>query len=142
MDIFKAVINLKEGTVQLEGSQEFVEKYLDKYDSIIEKMQTLPSTSPIITKKDKAEEAEKPAIKRTRTVRSKAGPACGEKISELISEGFFKEQRTREEIQKKLLEKGLRYESSLISATLNNFFNSGKIERTGVGRNAKYYSNV
>lgn len=131
----KAVINVKEGVIELEGPQEFVEKYLELYRPNATKWQS--DVSPKVEAKKKEE-----APKRTRIVRPKAGPACGEKISELISEGFFKEQRTREEVQKKLLEKGLRYESSLISATLNNLFNRGKIEKTGVGRNAKYYSNV
>ncbi len=40
----KALINLKDGTIQLEGPQKFVEKYLDKYKSIIERGH--PSTSP------------------------------------------------------------------------------------------------
>lgn len=135
MDTVKAVINLKEGVIELEGPQEFVEKYLNLYRPDASKWQTAVSLKGEVKTKEEAP-------KRTRIVRPKAGPACGEKISELISEGFFKEQRTREEVQKKLLEKGLRYESSLISATLNNLFNRGKIEKTGVGRNAKYYSNV
>ncbi len=139
MDTVKAAINIGDFSIQLEGPQEFVEKYLDQYQPVIEKGYTSISTSH---KAPKETETEKPAPKRTRTIRPKAGPACGEKISELISKEFFKEQRTREDVQKQLLEKGLRYESSLISATLNNFFNSGKIEKTGVGRNAKYYSNV
>jgi hypothetical protein len=138
MDTVKAVINLKEGTLQLEGPQQFVEKYLDQYNSMIQSWKTFSSLPPEAKTKDEKEVTPK----RTRAVRPKAGPACGEKISELIGEGFFKEQRTREEVTKKLLEKGIRYDSSLISATLNNFFRSGKIEKTGVGRNAKYYSKV
>lgn len=135
----KALINLKDGTIQLEGPQKFVEKYLDQYDSLIKNVKTF---SPVSPAKEKPVTESEEAPKRTRTVRPKAGSACGEKISVLMSEGFFKEQRTREDVQKKLLEKGVRYESGLISATLNNFFKSGKLEKTGVGRDAKYYSNV
>lgn len=135
MDIVKAAINLKEGVIELEGPQEFVEKYLELYRPNATKWQS--DVSPKVEAKKEEE-----APKRTRIVRPKAGPACGEKISELISEGFFKEQRTREDVQKRLLEKAVRYDSSLISATLHNLFRSGKIEKTGVGRNAKYYSNV
>jgi len=139
MDVVKATINLKDGLIQLEGPQEFVEKYLNEYKSIIEKGHTSIPTSH---KAPKETETEKPAAKRTRTTRSKAGPSCGDKISELISEGFFKDQRTREDVQKRLLEKGVRYDSSLISATLNNLFHRHNIEKTSVGRKAKYYSNV
>ena len=142
MDIFKAVINLKEGTVQLEGSQEFVEKYLDKYDSIIGKMQALPSKSPIITKNDKAEEAEKPAPKRTRTSKPKTGPTATAKIQELVDESYFKEPKYRADVQEELLKRGLRYESKAISAVLINLFRGNKLLRTGVGKNAQYYTNV
>ncbi len=139
MDTVKAVINLKEGTVQLEGPQEFVEKYLDKYDSIVTNWKTV---SPLSPKKEEEGEIEEPIPKRTRTVRPKTGPPCGEKTRELISAGFFKEQRTSTDVQQQLLEKGNRYDVSLVSATLNNLFRAGKLERTGVGRGAKYYSNV
>ncbi len=142
METVKAVINIGEVVIQLEGPREFVEKYLDQYQVIIEKELTLPSAPRRNSKEVEVETTKEPAPKRTRTVRPKAGPACGEKINELINEGFFKDQRTREDVQKQLLEKGVRYDSSLISATLNNLFNGGKIEKTGVGRNAKYYSNV
>ena len=135
MDIVKATINIKDGLIQLEGPQEFVEKYLELYRPNATKWQS--DVSPKVEAKKKEE-----APKRTRIVRPKAGPPKSEKIIELISEGFFKEQRTTADVRERLLEKGVRYESGLTSATLNNLFNSGKLERTGAGRGAKYYSNV
>ena len=142
METVKAVINVGEVTIQLEGPREFVERYLDQYQAIIEKGLSSTSTSRRTSKETEVEKAEKPTPKRTRIVRPKAGPPKSEKIIELISEGFFKEQRTTADVRERLLEKGVRYESGLTSATLNNLFNSGKLERTGVGRGAKYYSNV
>ena len=88
METVKAVINVGEVTIQLEGPREFVERYLDQYQSIIEKGLTSTSISRVTSKETKVEKAEKPAPKRTRTVRPKAGPACGEKIREIIGEGF------------------------------------------------------
>ena len=139
MDTVKAVINLKEGTLQLEGPQEFVEKYLDQYNSMIQNWKTFSSLPPEAKRKDEKEVAPK----RTRTVKPKAGPACTEKVRELISEGFFKDLRTRPDVQEQLLKKGVRYESKVISAVLINLFKkSHELERTGVGKNAKYYRNV
>jgi len=139
MDMVKAVISIGEVSIQLEGSQEFVEKYLDQYKSTIEKAHTSTYTS---RRTSVEKELEKPTPKRIRTVRPRAGPACSEKIRELIGGGLFKEQRTTTDVQQQLRDKGVRYEISLVSATLNNLFRSGKLEKTGVGRGAKYYSNV
>ena len=40
MDTVKAVINVKEGVIELEGPQEFVEKYLELYRPDASKWQT------------------------------------------------------------------------------------------------------
>ena len=143
MDIFKAVINLKEGTVQLEGSQEFVEKYLDKYDSIIGKMQALPSVATVTTKNDKVKNEEQPTSKRTRKVKSIAGPTCAEKIRELISEGYFKEPKTTAAISDYLTkQKGYVNTTKDVSANLKGMFDRGQIKRKKEGNAFKYYVNV
>lgn len=142
MEIVKAVINIGEVTIQLEGPREFVERYLDQYQSIIEKGLTSTSISHVTSKETKVKKVEKPAPKRIRTVKSKVGPTATAKIQELVDESYFKEQKTRVDVQEELLKRGLRYESGLISAVLNNLFRGGKLLKTGVGKNAKYYTNI
>ena len=142
MEIVKAVISIGEVTIQLEGPREFVERYLDQYQSIIEKGLSSTSTSRRTSKETEVEKAEKAAPKRTRTVKSKAGPTATSKIQELIDESYFKEPKTRVDVQEELLKRGVRYESSIISAVLNNLFKGNKLLKTGVGNKAKYYTNV
>jgi len=142
MDVVKAVINLREGVLELEGPQEFVERYLDQYQPIIEKGFTSTSIPHVTSKETKVEKAEKPAPKRTRTTKSKAGPTCTQKVQELLNEGYFKQPKTRADVQSEILNRGVRFESKEVSAVLNNFFNGGKLKRTGTGTQAQYYSNV
>jgi len=79
VDIVKAVINLKEGVIELEGPQEFVEKYLELYRPDASKWQTaLLQKGEVKTKEE--------APKRPRTVKPKKGLTCAEKILELRSE--------------------------------------------------------
>jgi vacuolar-type H+-ATPase subunit E/Vma4 len=137
MDITKAVINVKEGIIELEGSQEFVEKYLNEYKQIITNLQTASKIEKTQRKVEKS--TDKTQKKRTRT---KTGPSCTQKVQELLDEGFFREPRDRSEVQQEILNRGLRFQSKEVSATLINAFNASKLKRTGAGKNAKYYSNV
>jgi hypothetical protein len=138
VDVVKALINLKDGTIQLEGPQEYVEKYLDKYDPMIKEWKPF-STLP---QEGESREVEKPVTKRTRTVKPKAGPSCLGSVRSLVEEGYFKEPRLRKDVQERLLSKGLRFESKYVSAALNNLFSGGTLLRKGVGTSAQYYSNV
>lgn len=140
MDTVKAVISIGEASIQLEGPQEFVEKYLNEYKSMIEKGHIPTSTShkALIEK-----EAEKPIPKRTRTVKPKAGPTCAEKIRELISEGYFKEPKTTAEISEYLMkQKGYVNTTKDVSANLKGMFDRGPIKRIKEGNAFKYYVNV
>ncbi len=137
MDTAKAIINLKEGSIQLEGPQEFVEKYLDQYKQLIVSLPIAHKTSKtadtVETVKDKTPK---------RKPRTRTGPGCTEEMQKLLDEGYFKEVRIRADVQNELLSRGNRFESKEVSAVLNNLFKAGKLKRTGAGKNAKYYSNV
>ncbi len=137
MDIVKATINMKEGVIQLEGPQEFVEKYLELYKQLI----VSPPTTHKISKT--AESAEKEKVKTPkRKPRTKSGPTCTQKVQELLDEGYIKQPKTRADVQSEILDRGTRFSSSEVSAVLINFFNGGKLKRTGTGTKAQYYSNV
>jgi hypothetical protein len=137
MDIVKATINTKDGLIQLEGPQDFVEKYLDQYKQLIVSLQTAPKTS----KTADTAEKEKDKIPK-RKPRTKTGPTCTQKVQELLDEGYFKQPKTRADVQNELLNRGTRFESSKVSAVLNNFFKLVKLKKTGIGTNAQYYSNI
>ena len=137
MDTVKAVINLKEGVLELEGPQEFVEKYLDQYKQLITSLPTAPKTSKT------ADTAEKEKDKTPkRKLGTRAGPTSTQKVQELLNEGYFKQPKTRTDVQSEILNRGVRFESKEVSAALINSFKGGKLKRTGTGTKAQYYSNV
>jgi len=137
MDTVRAVINTKEGIIELEGPQQFVEKYLDQYKQLIVSLPTAPKTTKTADASEKEEDKTAKRKLRTRT-----GPTCTQKVNELLDEGYFKQPKTRADVQSEILNRGLRFESSEVSAILINFFNGGKLKRTGTGTKAQYYSNV
>lgn len=136
MDIVKALINLKEGVIELEGPQEFVEKYLELYRPDVHKLQpALSLKSEVKTKEE--------APKRARMRKPKTGPACVDKIRELIGAGYFKKPKAATDIRNYLKEeKGLIYKANEIGANLTNLFNSGELLRQKKGKVFEYYSNV
>ncbi len=143
MDIVKAAISIGGVSIQLEGTRDFVEKYLDEYKSILEKGHTLISTISTSHKAPKEIEMEKPAPKRTRTTKSKAGPTCADKIRELVSEEYFKEPKTTAEISEYLMkQKGYVNTTKDVSANLKGMFDRGQIKRIQEGNTFKYYVNV
>lgn len=123
MDIVKATINVKEGILQLEGPQEFVEKYLEIYRPNASTWQTaLLQRGEVKTKEE--------APKRTRAVKPKVGPSCAERVRILIGEDYFKDPKTNIEITNWLREqKGITYEAKTVAAALNYLIKSGKLRR-------------
>ncbi len=143
MDTVKALINIEEGVIELEGPKEFVEKYLDQYQVFIEKGFTLPSTPRRNSKEAEVGKVEKLTPKRTRTAKSKAGPTCADKIRELIEEGYFKEPKTTADISEYLLQqKGYVNAKKDVSANLKHMFDRGEIKRIREGKTFKHYINV
>lgn len=135
MDTVKAVINIKEGVIELEGPQEFVEKYLELYRPDASKWQTaLLQKGEVKTKEE--------APKRTRAPKPKGMPSCLGRIRILISEDYFKEPRTSTEVINWLKEqKGAIYDSGPVTAALNNLIKSGTLRRFKEGKEPYKYCN-
>lgn len=133
----KVVINLKERILQLEGSQEFVEKYLDLYRPDASKWKAVIS-------QEESEQKKKPATKRTRTkaAKPKGAPSCTGRIRTLIDEGYFNEPKTSAEVTNWLKEeKGTTYGTGPVTASLNYLIKSGKLRRFREGKEPYNYCN-
>ncbi|MFC2019379.1 hypothetical protein ACFLU4_05430 [Chloroflexota bacterium] len=145
MDNVKVFVNLKDGVIQLEGPEEFVEKHLvDLREWIAGKIPKEHGKKEELEKAPKLVESmsEERPKKTTRVKRPKSGPACGEKTRELIREGFLRAPKSRADIQEELkTNKGVIYESKLIAATLKNMFNRGRVLRINDKGTLKYYVN-
>ncbi len=141
MDTVKASINLKEGTLQLEGPQEFVEKYLDQYNHLIKNWKTTSLLPP-----EEESEAKEILSKRTKTIiqKPKGTPSCMGRIRSLIDENYFKELKTSTEILNYLKEqKGATYESGPVTAALNQLIKKGALRRIKEGNKGPYkYCNL
>lgn len=136
MDAVKAVINLKEGVIELEGPQDFVEKYLNLYRPDASKWQTATSQKGEVKTKEEA------PPKRTRVVKPKGAPSCRGRIRTLISEDYFKEPRTSTEVMGWLKEqKGAIYDSGPVTAALNSLIKSVALRRFKEGKEPYKYTN-
>ena len=135
MERVKAAINLKEGVIELEGPQEFVEKYLEKYESRIKEGKTFSSSSD---KEDKTN-IRKAGSKRQKTRGSKGTASCMGRIRTLIDEDFFKEPKNSKEVVEWLKDqKGITHTSGQVSAALNQLIKSNTLRRFKEGKIFKY----
>ena len=137
MDTVKASISVGDASIQLEGSQEFVEKYLDQYASLIQRWHELPKPRAEAAKVSEAKK-EEAAPKRTRVVSPK-GTSCGDRIRALIDENYFAETRGVSEITNWLKDqKGATYNVNQVAAALTHIIRSGKLRRIKEAGGYKY----
>ena len=127
MDQAKAVINLNEGVIQLEGPVEFVQRYLEKYAPAIK---GLPPAEPQAGTEGKA-------------VRSQGRPrggqrSCTRAIRAEIKSGFFDEPKRSGAVRERLAEKGVACSIGLLRASLRKAVEEGRLGTTGKGRGLVY----
>lgn len=133
----KALINLKERTIELVGPQKFVEKYLDQYSSFIEKWKTSDS----VTSENRIETKEEKKKGESKKTRISAKSGCSERIRALMIEDYFSESRGVNDIVVWLKDqKSVTYQTNQVSAALSAIIKSTnpKIRRFKEGGVYKY----
>jgi len=132
MDQAKATINLKEGTIQLEGPVEFVRHYLNAYQSVITGQGAAPAavaapSAPAIVE----------APRRGRR-KGRRGLSCGRVLNEEIDSGFFKDFRSVGEVKDLLVDRGVTCSDNMIRISLRKLAGQGHLDRQKEGRTARY----
>lgn len=139
MDTVKAAIRLGDASIELEGPQEFVEKYLDQYRSLIEIWRQLPKSREELTK---TSEAVKPVVAPRKRVRGKkpaGAPGCTTRIRTLISENYFAQPKVYSEVLNYLKdEKGVTYSDKPITSSLLYLVKQSELRRFKEGKTYKY----
>lgn len=125
----KAVINLKEGVIQLEGPVEFVRQYLDMYRSAIGGVEERPKTVAVVAKKEVAARGRRRRAKRLSCVRA---------IRKEINGGFFSELRSAKEVAQQLAERGVACGPESVRISLRKLTGDGLLDRTKEGRSSRY----
>jgi len=138
MDEARAVINLKEGIIELQGPVEFVRHYLDTYQFAIEELRGLPKGIAVSPQK-----ANVLPRRRKGVPGSKKGR--GEHVSReaairgFLEAGFFDEPRSTREIKQRLNEAGLILTDNAIRISLRRLSESGLLGKVGKRRGTRYH---
>ena len=127
MDQAKAVINLNEGVIQLEGPVGFVQRYLEKY---------APAVKGISTPGSQAGTAGRPAEARGRLRGGQR--SCTRAIRAEIKGGFFNEPKATRAVRERLTEKSVACSNGVLRISLRKAVEEGKLGTTGRGRGLVY----
>jgi hypothetical protein len=127
MDQAKAVINLNEGIIQLEGPVEFVQRYLEKYAPAV-KAAPVAKVEAVAPAKQA-----KPRAKRRGGQRS-----CTRAIRAEIKAGFFDEPRSGRAVGDRLAEKGVTCSVGMLRTSLKKAVAEQRLVVAGRGRGVSY----
>lgn len=127
MDQAKAIINLNEGIIQLEGPVEFVQRYLEKYAPAMKGLST--SESQVGTSGRRVEARGRPRGGQR---------SCTRAIRAEIKAGFFDEPRSTQAARERLKEKGVACSSGVLRTSLRKAVEERRLGTAGRGRGIVY----
>jgi hypothetical protein len=136
MDEAKAIINVKEGIIELQGPVDFVRHYLDRYQSAIKELQGLTTLGEAA--KEKIEPAPEKESVATVIRAEKGRLTCIGSIRDNIKSGFFNERRSVADVKKHLNEGELLCGDKAVRAGLTRLAKTGILNKTGEGRGLRY----
>lgn len=131
MDQAKAIINLNEGIIQLEGPVEFVQHYLEMYAPAVK---VLSPTTP--------RTAVSGAAKEARGRRRGGRLSCTRAIRGEIKAGFFDEPKSTQAVRKRLAERGVVCSVGMLRAGLKKAVEEGRLNTAGRRRGLVYSKKV
>ncbi len=127
MDQAKAVINLNEGVIQLEGPVGFVQHYLEKY---------APAGKGISAPGSRASTAGRQVEARGRLRGGQR--SCTRAIRAEIKGGFFNEPKATRAVRERLTEKGMACSNGVLRLSLRQAVEEGRLGTTGRRRGLVY----
>ncbi len=134
MDQAKAVINVKEGIIQLEGPVEFVTRYLDLYRTKITGVAGAGESSLAAPANEVIARSKAPA----RKPRSRRRATCIGVIRKEIKKGFFAEPRSVKDIQQQVTETGVACTDGAVRMNLKRLSDRGLLEPIKEARSISY----
>jgi hypothetical protein len=127
MDQAKAIINLNEGIIELEGPVEFVRHYLEMYAPAVKR--PLPASS---------QTAVSGVAKKARGRRKGSQRSCTRAIRGEIKAGFFDEARSTQVIRERLAERGVVCSTGVLRSGLKKAVADGRLVTAGRRRGLVY----
>ena len=141
MDDARAVINLKEGIIELQGPVDFVQHYLDTYQPAIKGLPGLPQDVAVRPEKAKALPRKRKVATVTKAEKGKRASCTGAIRSDLEA-GFFDESRSTDEVKQRLSEAGLTFTDNGVRASLRRLSLAGLLDTVRKGRSVRYQRRV
>ncbi len=127
MDQAKAIINLNEGIIQLEGPMEFVQRYLERYAPAMKGLST-PEPEDGTPGQKLAGRSRPKGVRRS----------CTRAIRAEIKAGFFNKPRSTQAVRERLVERGAVCSIGTLRNSLKKAVEEERLGTTGRGRGLVY----